>query len=247
MRKNKEKSPEKNTVKRSGIANGSTEDFSLLYFPSIYFEFCHNAPKVPKTRVSYQATYRHWDKDLNLFRQFWHDSRGKTSGTADKEQDEKDRRTMTAQERIEKCYMRCQQAKDNPSRCNVCWEEDIDVIDFNDNDAWKIFYDHATFEEIVTVTGRILLSKPRYMLRELNNKKIEVLPEYPCVESYFTRTKQCPYKTCPDEVRKAHISRCSIISDYYKKWFQALRDNQDYFTIRLKTENRKCPASVSSK
>jgi len=148
------------------------------------------------------------------------------------EQDKEDLKNMTAEDRIQKCYVRCQQHKNEIKRCNICWEKDFTTHNFGGNGAWKIFCDHATFSEIVTPTSRTIFQEPMYELR----RSVEILPDYPCAPSFLSDSKKCHYETCPDDVREAPISRCSVFLSYCKKWLQALMDNQDYFMGTLRKE-----------
>ena len=83
-------------------------------------------------------------------------------GKGEAEQDKKDLENMAAEDRLHKCYIRCQQPKDEIKKYNVCWEKDFDTYEFINNDAWKIFFDDATFSEIVTPTSKTIFQKPMY-------------------------------------------------------------------------------------
>jgi hypothetical protein len=194
-------------------------DFFSSFFPFFYFSFSYKTPKVPSTRVTHEAEYWHSYKELTLHRCIWDDNSRKTGSVGDEKEN------LTAKDRIKKCYTLCQHPKDEIKRCNVCWEEDF-AKEYSDDDAWQIFSDHATFEEIVEPTFRSFMGKPLYELRELDhNIESDCLPRYPCIDSHIFGPKKCSHKSCPYGER---ISRCQLLSDYYKKWLQATRDNQDY-------------------
>ena len=107
------------------------------------------------------------------------------------------------------------------------------ILGFENQDAWKLFYDHATFEEITAPTAETIFDKPRYDLRE----NVDVLPSYPCTGSFLLHDKKCNFATCPDEINAAPISKCQHYYEYCKKWLEATRDNQDYFIHRLRKES----------
>lgn len=137
------------------------------------------------------------------------------------------------EERAERCYARCKQPKDATIKCNACFIEPTSIIGFEGNDAWKLFCDHATFEEIVMPTARTIFDKPRYDLR----MDVEPLPRYPCTGWIMDDEKVCKRERCPDEINEAPLSMCQYYREYAKKWLEATRDNQDYFIHRLRKEN----------
>ncbi len=203
-------------------------DFRSSYFPEFHFSFCHKTPKVPSTCVEYSAAYVHWNKKLGLYRTIWDDNRRRVASCGEERKDE-----GTAKGRIERCYDRCKQPKNTINKCNACFVKETSILGFESQDAWKLFYDHATFEEIMTPTAITIFDKPRYDLRET----VEFLPSYPCTGSFISGDKKCKFATCPDEIRDTPISRCRIYYEYCKKWLQATRDNQDYFIHRLEKEH----------
>ncbi|MGD1151563.1 MAG: hypothetical protein ABR911_01615 [Syntrophales bacterium] len=202
-------------------------DFKAFYFPSFLFSFSHKMPKVPSTCVEYRAKYNHWNKELTLYRTIWDDNRRKIATCGGEEKDD-----VTAKGNLERCYDRCKQPQNTLNKCDACFIEENSILGFENEVAWKLFYDNATFEEIVTPDARTIFDKPRYDLREA----VETLPRYPCTGSIISHDKVCKLTTCPEEINATPISKCSHYYDYCKKWLHATRDNQDYFIHRLKKD-----------
>ena len=207
--------------------NSKEYDFRSAYFPVLHFAFCHKTSNVPSTCVNYEASYTHWNKELALHRTIWDDNRRKNATFDGERKDD-----VTAKGRIERCYDRCKQPKNTLNKCDACFIKEPSILGFEDQDAWNVFYNHATFEEIITPTHQDIFDKPKYDLIETR----EILPNYPCTGSLFSEDKACKLKTCPDEVNETPISGCKHYYEYCKKWLQATRDNQDYFVHRLKKE-----------
>ena len=201
-------------------------DFKASYFPSFLFSFSHKTPKLPSTCLEYEAKYSHWNKELTLHRIIWDDNRRKSATYGGDEKDD-----VTAKGRIKRCYDRCKQSQNTTNKCNACFIETNSILGFEKEVSWKLFYDNATFEEIMTPDSRTIFDKPRYDLRE----SVEFLPSYPCIDSIISN-KACKYKTCPEEINYTPISKCSHYYNYCKKWLHATRDNQDYFIHRLKKD-----------
>lgn len=199
-------------------------DFRSSFFPSLYFSFSHKTPKAPSTCVEYAATYDHWNKGLTLHRTIWNDNRRKNKSWGGKKKD-----VTTAKGKIERCHNRCKQPKNTVNKCDACFTEKTRVLGFEDADAWKLFYDHATFEEIITPTAETIFDKPKYDLRE----NVKILPDYPCTGFSPFHDKKCKSTECPEEINNTPISKCALYYEYCKKWLQATRDNQDYFIHRL--------------
>jgi hypothetical protein len=203
-------------------------DLKASFFPSFLFSFSHKMLKVPSTCVEYEAKYSYWNKELTLCRTIWDDNRRKGATYDGEEKDD-----VTAKGRIERCYNRCKQPQNTINKCDACFIEENSILGFENDVAWKLFYDHATFDEIMTPTARTIFDKPRYDLRET----VETLPNYPCTGSFMSDDKACKLKTCPEEIMTTPISKCTHYYNYCKKWLQSTRDNQDYFIHRLKKES----------
>ena len=203
-------------------------DFRSAYFPALHFSFCHKTPNLPSTCVQYEATYVHWAKELRLHRTIWDDNRRKIASFGGEQNED-----VTVKGRIERCYDRCKQPNNTINKCDACFIEETSILGFENEDAWKLFYDHATFEEIITPTHHTIFDKPRYDFCETR----EILPSYPCTGSIFSKDTACKLETCPKEIITTPISKCKYYYDYCKKWLHATRDNQDYFIHRLKKEH----------
>ncbi len=101
---------------------------------------------------------------------------------------EKDDRIVT-QSRTERCYDRCKQPKNTIVKCEACFIQEP-IGRFENEDAWKLLYDHATFDEIITPTAETIFDKPQYLLRE----NVEMLPPYPCTGSFMSEQKECEFR-----------------------------------------------------
>jgi len=203
--------------------------FGETFFPTFHFSFCHKTPHVAKTCVEYEASYDHWAKEeLTLHRTIWDNNRRKSRSFGGEQKDDVE---------IERCYNRCKQSQNTINKCDACFLEETGILGFKAEDAWKLFYDHATFEEIITPTANTRLEKPRYDLYSLFGKERETLPRNPCVGSLFSDGPVCKLATCPEKIINTPISGCKCYYEYCKKWLHASRDNQDYFVHRLKKES----------
>lgn len=202
--------------------------FRETFFPALHFSFCHKTPDVPSTCVEYEASYAHWDKELTLSRTIWDDNSRKHASFGGERKDDVE---------IERCYNRCKQPQNIIDKCNACFIKKTSILGFEHEDAWKLFYDHATFEELITPTHHTIFEKPRYDIFGLFSEQRETLPSYPCTGSLISDGPACKLKTCPEEILHTPISGCKHYYKYCEKWLQATRDNQDYFVHRLKKES----------
>ena len=218
-------------MKKKIIENQQSDFKSLFcetFFPTLHFSFCHKTPDVPSTCVEYEASYAHWAKNLTLSLTIWDDNSRKHASFSGERKDDVE---------IERCYNRCKQLQNTINKCDACFIKEISILGFENEEAWKLFYDHATFEKIIIPTHRTIFEKPRYDVFGHFSEQRETLPSYPCTGSLISDGPACKLKTCPEEILHTPIEGCKHYKEYCKKWLQASRDNQDYFISRLKKES----------